>query len=80
MTQRGKKDERKSTSAKGDLVFLGPGGLPIDLGQRENLAIQALNKSMKAGYSKDNQMMIKRYFNSLSQIPSGKAEEENEEK
>ena len=80
MTQRGKKDERKSTSAKGNLVFLGPGGLPIDLGQRENLAIQALNKSMKAGYSKDNQMMIKRYFNSLSQIPSGKAEEENEEK
>ena len=80
MTQRGKKDERKSTSAKGDLVFLGPGGLPIDLGQRENLAIQALNKSMKAGYSKDNQIMNKRYFNSLSQIPSGKAEEENEEK
>ena len=78
MTQRGKKEERKSTSAMEDLVFLGPGGLPMDLGQREDLAIQALNQAMKAGYSRDNQIMIKRYFNSMSQLPPTKVEEDNE--
>ena len=78
MTQRGKKEERKSTSAMEDLVFLGPGGLPMDLGQREDLAIQALNQAMKAGYSRDNQIMIKRYFNSMSQLPPNKIEEDNE--
>ena len=78
MTQRGKKEERKSTSAMEDLVFLGPGGLPMDLGQRENLAIQALNQAMKAGYSRDNQIMIKRYFNSMSQLPPNKIEKDNE--
>jgi len=79
MTQRGQKDERKSSSAMGNLVFQGPGGLPEDLGQRENITLQALNKAMKAGYSKDNQIMIKRYFNSLSQMPSNKIKEKNEE-
>jgi hypothetical protein len=79
MTQRGKKEERKSTSAMEDLVFQGPGGLPMDLGQREDLAIQALNQAMKAGYSRDNQIMIKRYFNSMSQLPPNKIEEYNEE-
>ena len=68
MTQRGKKDDRKSSTAVSDLVLEGPGGLPSDMGQRENLALQALNNAMNAGYSREHQTMIKRYFNSLSKI------------
>jgi hypothetical protein len=70
MTQRGQKEERKSSSARQDIVIEGPGGLPSDLGQRENLALQALNNAINAGYSREHQTMIKRYFNSLSQVPS----------
>ena len=66
MTQRGEKSERKSISVKSKIKYEGPGGLPTDLGQRENLALKALNESMKAGYSKEHQNMIKRYFNSFS--------------
>ena len=68
MTQRGKKDDRKSSTSVSDLVLEGPGGLPSDMGQRENLALQALNNAMNAGYSREHQTMIKRYFNSLSKI------------
>ena len=75
MTQRGEKEERKSASVKSKIKYEGPGGLPSDLGQRENLALKALNKSMKAGYSKEHQTMIKRYFNSFSKII---VKEENE--
>ena len=69
MTQRGEKDERKSSTAITDLILEGPGGLPVDLGQRESLALQALNKALNAGYSREHQTMIKRYFNSLSKVP-----------
>jgi hypothetical protein len=30
--------------------------------------MEALNQSLKAGYSRDYQTMIRRYFNSLSKI------------
>ena len=50
------------------IIFKGPGGVPADMGQRQNLALQALNKAINAGYSREHQNMIKRYFNSLSQI------------
>jgi len=68
MTQRGFKDQRKSTISNPEITFEGPGGLPTDMGQRQNLALQALNKAINAGYSREHQNMIKRYFNSLSQI------------
>ena len=80
MTQRGKKDERTSETAIEGLVYEGPGGLPIDLGQRESIAIQALNRAMKAGYSRDNQLMIKQYFNSLSKPPMNQERQINENK
>ena len=66
MTQRGEKDRRKSSSAKLASTSSGPDGLPVDLGQLEDLILRALNSSMKAGYSKEHQTMIKRYFNFLS--------------
>ncbi len=68
MSQRGLKKERKSISSETKIVFEGPGGLPLDLGQRQNLTIEALNKSINAGYSREHQNMIKRYFNSLNQL------------
>ncbi len=68
MSQRGLKKERKSISSETKIAFEGPGGLPLDLGQRQNLTIEALNKSINAGYSREHQNMIKRYFNSLNQL------------
>ena len=67
MTQRGQKEERKSSGVEPSTIFEGPGGLPFDLGQRENLALEALNNAINAGYSKEHQSMIKRYFNAFSQ-------------
>ena len=78
MTQRGEKDERISKSAVQGLVFEGPGGLPNDLGQIESITIQALNKALKAGYSKDSQQMIKQYFNSLAKININQPDKMNE--
>ena len=69
MTQRGEKEKRKSSTASSKIVYQGPGGLPSDLGQRENIALEALNNAMNAGYSKEHQGMIKRYFNLLSKTP-----------
>ena len=66
MTQRGEKEERKSYSANCGNIFDGPSGLPIEKGQREDLTLKALNNAIKAGYSKQYQGMIKRYFNSLT--------------
>ena len=67
--QRGEKEKRKSSTASSKIVYQGPGGLPSDLGQRENIALEALNNAMNAGYSKEYQGMIKRYFNLLSKTP-----------
>ena len=66
MTQRGEKEERKSNTSAFGFKYSGPGGLPTDLGERQDLTLKALNSSMKAGYSKEHQTMIKRYFNFLS--------------
>lgn len=65
MSQRGKKEERKSTTATTHALSSGPSGLPADLGQRRSLTMEALNRAMKAGYSRDYQSMIRRYFNAL---------------
>ena len=67
MTQRGEKDDRKSSPSEVGLTYTGPGNLPANLGQLEDITLKALNNSMKAGYSKEHQTMIKRYFNFLSQ-------------
>ena len=66
LTQRGFKEERKAETAN-EIVYEGPSGLPVDYGQRRSLAMEALNQSLKAGYSRDYQTMIRRYFNTLSQ-------------
>ena len=70
MTERGYKDERKSKTVESYIKVDGIGGLPEDLGQRKNLTLEALNNAVKAGYKKEHQIMIKRYFNSLNQAQS----------
>ncbi|MFQ6605114.1 MAG: DUF4175 family protein [Fidelibacterota bacterium] len=67
LSQRGKKEERKSVTAGDYLPYAGPGGLPVDRGQRRSLSLEALNRSLKAGYSSDYQDMIRRYFNRLAE-------------
>lgn len=66
LRQRDLSEKRKSRTA----VVInsdGPAGLPVDLGQRRSLAIEALNEALKVGYSRDYQEMIRRYFNALIQ-------------
>ena len=61
-------EKRKAIAAQ-DIIRKGPSGLPEDLGQRRNLAMEALNLALKSGYSRDYQEMIRRYFNSLIESP-----------
>ena len=68
LSQRGYNDERKSFSSDATLKYLSPGGLPKDLGQRQNIALESLNRSLNSGYTREYQTMIKRYFNAMSQI------------
>jgi len=68
LSQRGYKDERKSFSSDPSFKYSSPGGLPEDLGQRQNIALEALNRSLNSGYTREYQTMIKRYFNAMSQI------------
>ena len=75
LSQRGYKDERKSFSSDTTMKYISPGGLPIDLGQRQNIALDALNRSLNSGYTREYQTMIKRYFNSMTQIEIQKNEE-----
>ncbi len=80
LSQRGYKDERKSFSSDASFKYSSPGGLPENLGQRQNIALEALNRSLNSGYTREYQTMIKRYFNAMSQIEiknNGKNEEVN---
>ena len=66
LTQRGMQEKRTSRTAV-QVVTPGPAGLPADLGQRQDLALEALNRALKSGYPRDYQEMIRRYFHTLSQ-------------
>ncbi len=66
MTQRGEKEKRKSEVGI-EIFTTGPDGLPLDMGQRRSLALEALDRAIKAGYPRDYQIMIRRYFNAISE-------------
>ena len=68
LSQRGFKEERKSYSSNVSNQYNSPGGLPADLGLRQNIALEALNRSLNSGYTREYQTMIKRYFNAMSQL------------
>ena len=80
LIQRGERESRKSSSATSSIVFDGPGGLPSDLGQRKSMMIDAMNKSLNAGYKNEYKIMIKRYFNSMNDLEKVKNEENINEK
>jgi len=77
MKQRDFSEKREGTTAM-DVVREGPSGLPSDLGQRRNLAMEALSLALKAGYSRDYQEMIRTYFNTLVEIPEIREGDQNE--
>ena len=84
LTQRGFEDERKSQTAE-QIILGGPMGLPENLGQRQSLIMEAMDIALKSGYNNDYQKMIRRYFNSLSELetiikPSMNRSEEVENK
>ena len=68
LSQRGYKEKRKSYTVVRADIYSSSKNLPLSLGQRENIALEALNRSLNSGYSREYQTMIKRYFNSMSQI------------
>ena len=67
MTQRGVNDERKSKTAS-QVSSAAPIGLPSDLGQRKSIIMNAMNEALGAGYSREYQGMIQKYFNSLNTL------------
>ena len=67
MTQRGVKDERKSKTAS-QVSSIAPTGLPSDLGQRKSIIMNAMDEALSAGYSREYQAMIQKYFNSLNTL------------
>ena len=67
MTQRGVKDERKSKTAS-RFSSVAPSGLPNDLGQRKSIIMNAMDEALSAGYSREYQRMIQKYFNSLNTL------------
>ena len=77
LSQRGYKEERKSYSSNESTIYSSSSGLPEDLGQRQSLALDALNRSLNSGYSKEYQTMIKRYFNAMTQIKNTEQKNEN---
>ena len=68
LSQRGYKEKRKSYTVDRVDIYSSSKNLPLSLGQRENIVLEALNRSLNSGYSREYQTMIKRYFNSMSQI------------
>ena len=67
MTQRGVKDERKSKTAS-QVSSAAPLGLPSDLGQRKSIIMNAMDEALSAGFSREYQGMIQKYFNSLNTL------------
>ena len=67
MTQSCVKDERKSKTAS-QVSSAAPLGLPSDLGQRKSIIMNAMDEALSAGFSREYQGMIQKYFNSLNTL------------
>ena len=59
------KEERKGEAPAQSLTYAGPSGLPANLGEREDLIMQAMEKALRTGYSQDYQVIIQNYFQRL---------------
>jgi len=60
------KEERKGEAPTQRLTYTGPSGLPGNLGEREDLIMQAMEKALRTGYSQEYQVIIQNYFQQLA--------------
>ena len=60
------KEERKGEAPTRSLTYTGPSGLPANLGEREDLIMQAMEKALRTGYSQGYQVIIQNYFQRLA--------------
>ncbi len=60
------KEERRGEAPTRILTYTGPSGLPANLGEREDLIIQAMEKALRTGYSQGYQVIIQNYFQRLA--------------
>ena len=66
LTQKDYSEKRKSTTGE-ELIYSGPTGLPVDMGEREMLLINAMESALQEGHSREYQKMMKKYFRNLQQ-------------
>jgi len=57
--------KRKSETADNNPAWLGSGSLPEDLGEARNILYEELIFSLKQDYSREEQALIREYFNRL---------------
>ena len=67
ITERGFEDKRESITGE-QSILENSTKMPLNLGQRESIIINAMNKALNSGYSQEYKNMIRRYFNSINQI------------
>ncbi|MFC1746713.1 DUF4175 family protein [Candidatus Neomarinimicrobiota bacterium] len=58
-------EDRQGTTPTEQFLYSGPTGLPEDLGQREDLVLQAMEKALRSGYSQEYTILIQQYFQRL---------------
>ncbi|MFC1618989.1 DUF4175 family protein [Candidatus Neomarinimicrobiota bacterium] len=59
------KEERRGEAPAQRYMYMGPSGLPDNLGEREDMLLQAMEKALRSGYSQDYQVVIQNYFQRL---------------
>jgi hypothetical protein len=59
------KEERRGEAPAQRYTYVGPSGLPDNLGEREDMLLQAMEKALRSGYSQDYQIVIQNYFQRL---------------
>jgi len=64
-TERDFSKKRKSETAEINPMWLGSGNLPDDLGEARNLLYEELIFSLKQSYTREEQALIREYFNRL---------------
>lgn len=65
-TQRDFSKKRTSKTGEDQSFWTGPNGLPTDLGEARNVIYEELLYSLKQSYSREDQALIRAYFEALS--------------
>jgi len=64
--QRDFSKKRTSKTGEDQSFWTGPNGLPADLGEARNVIYEELLYSLKQSYSREDQALIRAYFEALS--------------